>query len=279
MRQSTEERAMPVYQSREFRFEGTSVHYVEGGAGKPILLLHGSGPGASTIGNWRTILEPLAEDYHVFAMDLIGFGLSGRLKEPPFFDVARWLRQAQAMLDEMGAAEAGVVGHSLSGALALKLAAADTRVTRVLTTGTLGAPFALNAASRRVWTFPKDQEDFLETAKILIHDHRHITEAYIANRMKTLFEDPGYRSYFTEMFSPNHDALMAQSFLSKVELDAIKIPVTMLHGRNDHPVPPSVTLDIAAALPQANVMLLGQCSHSVALEHPDILLAACKLLF
>jgi 2-hydroxymuconate-semialdehyde hydrolase len=85
---------MPVYQDMEFLFEGTKVQYVEGGVGKPILLLHGSAPGASTISNRRTILDSLAKDYHVFAMDLIGFGLS------------------------------------LSGALALKRAAADKRVTR-----------------------------------------------------------------------------------------------------------------------------------------------------
>jgi 2-hydroxymuconate-semialdehyde hydrolase len=232
-----------------------------------------------TIGNWRTVLEPLAENYHVFAMDLIGFGFSGRLTEPPFFDVSRWLRQAQAMLDEIRVPELGVVGHSLSGALALKLAAADQRVTRVLTTGTAGAPFELNAASRRVWTFPRDKEDFLETAKILIHDHRHISEAYIAARVKTLFGDPDYRAYFTEMFNSDHEALMAQSFLSEAELEAIKIPVTMLHGRNDHPVPASVTLQIAGSLPQANVILIGNCSHSVALEHPERLLSACRLLF
>jgi 2-hydroxymuconate-semialdehyde hydrolase len=53
----------------------------------------------------------------------------------------------------------------------------------------------------------------------------------------------------------------------------------MLHGRNDRPVPPSVTLQIAESLPQADVMLIGNCSHSIALEHPKMLLSACRLLF
>ncbi len=56
-------------------------------------------------------------------------------------------------------------------------------------------------------------------------------------------------------------------------------PILLLHGRNDHPVPASVTLQIAGSLPQANVILIGNCSHSVAFEHPERLLSACRLLF
>ena len=86
-------------------FDGTGVHAWEGGSGFPILMIHGSGPGASTLGNWRLVLEPLAARYHVVAVDLIGFGLSGRKKLAPFFDFDLWYRQAaERVLEE--AAEA-----------------------------------------------------------------------------------------------------------------------------------------------------------------------------
>ncbi|HZU64472.1 MAG TPA: alpha/beta fold hydrolase, partial [Novosphingobium sp.] len=67
-------------------FEGLSVGCRIGGAGLPLLLIHGSGPGASTIGNWRLVLEDLANRYHVHAMDLVGFGESDRKPAPPYFD-------------------------------------------------------------------------------------------------------------------------------------------------------------------------------------------------
>ena len=53
----------------------------------------------------------------------------------------------------------------------------------------------------------------------------------------------------------------------------------MLHGRDDVAFPPEVTLKLAAKLPQADVCLLARCSHSVAMEHPDVVLTTAQRLF
>jgi pimeloyl-ACP methyl ester carboxylesterase len=76
---------MPL-QEYEIQFESITVHYWQGGQGFPLLMLHGSGPGASTLDNWRLVLDRLVERYHVLAVDLIGFDKSGRViirQRPP----------------------------------------------------------------------------------------------------------------------------------------------------------------------------------------------------
>ncbi len=269
---------MKAYTPKSFMFGGIPVNYLEGGSGFPLLLIHGSGPGASTIGNWGTILEPLAESFHVFAMDLIGFGLSGRLPHPPFFDMGLWYRQAMAMIKMLPGTAVGVLGHSISGALALKLAAAEPRIAKVMTTGSMGAYFEINEFTRLCWTFPNDVAAMRATAETLIHDPKYITDAYMQNRIKTLFEDKDYRAYFSEMFSQAPERYMAATLLTPEELRRITMPVTMLHGRNDTAFPPSVTLKLAESLPQANVLLLANCSHSVALEQSAHLLVQLKQL-
>ncbi len=270
---------MPAYQERDFQFETTNVHYLEGGSGFPLLLLHGSGPGASTIGNWRLILEPLAERFHVFAMDLIGFGRSGRRAHPPFFDVGFWMDQVRALIGRLPAGPFGIVGHSLSAALALKLAAAEPRIAAVLTTGAMGADFPVNEGTRRCWTFPENHADLQATAEVLIHDHRQITPEYIENRVKTLFGDDDYRAYFTAMFAGERQRFVTETLVKTEELAAVTVPVTMLHGRDDSAFPPAITLRLAEHLPQADVVLLANCAHSIALEPPQKLLAACLALF
>ncbi len=270
---------MTAYQEQRFELDNIPVHSIEGGSGTPLMLIHGSGPGASTIGNWRLVLEPLAERYHVFAMDLIGFGQSGRRPAPPYFDMQLWLRQCQALLARMPGEQVYVLGHSLSGALALKLAAAEPRVAKVLTTGTMGAEFEINDDTIKCWSFPADRAAMAAIARVLIHDQRHITEAYLDNRVKTLFADPSYKDYFESMFSGDRRRFVTQALVSPEELSRVTVPVAMLHGRNDIAFPPEITLQLARSLPQADVTLLARCSHSIALEQPQKLLAACEALF
>jgi 2-hydroxymuconate-semialdehyde hydrolase len=42
-------------------FEGMQMRCSEGGRAFPILLLHGSGPGASTASTWHLVLPQLAK--------------------------------------------------------------------------------------------------------------------------------------------------------------------------------------------------------------------------
>jgi 2-hydroxymuconate-semialdehyde hydrolase len=264
---------------RNLTVEGYRVHYLEGGSGYPLLLIHGSGPGASTIGNWRRVLDPLARYFHVHAMDLIGFGQSDRKRVEPYFDIPLWLRQCRALIDVMPGPHIGVVGHSLSGALALKLATLEPRIAEVLTTASMGASFQLNAAVEKVWTFPANRDELRRTAEVLIHDKSLIDDAYLDARMNILHKDTTYAPYFSSMFSGNRQIYIDQTVLTSLELAGIRCKVSMLHGRDDVGFPPSISLELAARLPQADVTLLGLCSHSIAMEQTDKFLAAAYSLF
>jgi 2-hydroxymuconate-semialdehyde hydrolase len=267
------------FTERNLSVEGYRAHYLEGGSGYPLLLIHGSGPGASTIGNWRRVLDPLARHFHVHAMDLIGFGQSDRKRVEPYFDIPLWLRQCRALIDVMPGPHIGVVGHSLSGALALKLATLEPRIAEVMTTASMGAAFPLNAAVEKVWTFPANRDELRRTAEVLIHDKSLIDDAYLDARMKILYEDTAYAAYFSAMFSGDRQVYVDQTVLTPEQLARVRCKVSMLHGRDDVGFPPSITLELAAWLPQADVTLLGLCSHSIAMEQSDKFLAAAHSLF
>jgi pimeloyl-ACP methyl ester carboxylesterase len=94
------------------------VHYLEVGRGRPVVLVHGGGGGGA---NWFRVFGPLAERYRVLAPDLPGFGLSSWLE--PGRQVGRtgaaWLG---TWLDGLGVQGFDMVGTSLGGLLALRLA-------------------------------------------------------------------------------------------------------------------------------------------------------------
>jgi pimeloyl-ACP methyl ester carboxylesterase len=55
--------------------EGTRLHYVEQGRGRPVLLLHGN---AGFVQDWSAVVPKLAAHYRVFAFDRPGHGASSR---------------------------------------------------------------------------------------------------------------------------------------------------------------------------------------------------------
>jgi pimeloyl-ACP methyl ester carboxylesterase len=55
--------------------QGVDLHYVVGGAGPPLVLVHGF---LGTWWSWRRVLPPLASEYRVVAVDLRGYGDSDK---------------------------------------------------------------------------------------------------------------------------------------------------------------------------------------------------------
>jgi len=254
-----------------FSFEGIEVQYLHGGKGKPLLLLHGSGPGASSLGNWKAVLEPLAERHALYAMDLIGFGGSGRKPEAPFFDYALWVKQGLAMLDRIPAGRVGLIGHSLSASIALALAAASDKAVAVMTTGAMGGRFRLREGTIRTWTCPRNREELVQAVGGLIHDTSGIDESYYQAREHVIYA-AGYADYFDAMFGGDKQQYIDAAVVPASTLKKISQPVLLLHGRNDDAFPASSTLALADGLADADVVLLSKCSHSVAVERTSTFL-------
>jgi pimeloyl-ACP methyl ester carboxylesterase len=66
---------------RDFPWDWGRVSYTVKGSGRPLLLVHGVYPGASSF-EWRSNFDALAQDYRVYAPDLLGFGLSDKPNAP-----------------------------------------------------------------------------------------------------------------------------------------------------------------------------------------------------
>lgn len=264
--------------TESFDFEGVPVNYYTAGDGPTLLLIHGSGPGASSIGNWRPILPALAERFQIFAMDLIGFGKSGRKPAPPYFDYDLWVRQTKALLERIPAKRVGLIGHSLSASLALTVAADETKVSGVMTTGAMGASFELRPGTSRTWTCPRNRDELVAALSGLIHDTSGIDEAYLQAREQVIFA-PGYADYFDTMFEGDQQKYIDAAVVPEDVLQRIQCPVLMLHGREDGSFPPECSEQIASKLKSADLMLLSACSHSVAVERSSTFVALANDFF
>ncbi|TFW19959.1 alpha/beta hydrolase [Massilia arenosa] len=98
---------------------GTRLHVHEEGEGQPLLLVHGLGGQVRNFSH--SLTAQLRNRYRVVLVDRPGSGYSPRADGAPA-DLATQARTLAALIDHLRLEKPVVVGHSLGGALALRLA-------------------------------------------------------------------------------------------------------------------------------------------------------------
>jgi pimeloyl-ACP methyl ester carboxylesterase len=178
--------------------DGVRMHYVTGGTGEPLVLLHGW---PQSWYAWRGIMPALADRYTVYALDLPGLGDSEGA--PAGYDKATLARYVHGLLaGELGLRAVHLVGHDLGAGVAFQYAAQHPD--EVIAYAHLDYPLpgpALSAATYRSLSWHlafHDQDTFPET--IVADDVREYLAlffAYVAHGGKS-FGGTGTTSPFTE---------------------------------------------------------------------------------
>ena len=100
-----------TFQRRSANVCGFQMSYITGGHGAPIVLIHGLGSDANT---WRKVLPQLAQQYTVYAVDMLGCGQSD--KPSIAYTIEAFAHYMRYFMDAVGIERAHLVGHSLGGA-------------------------------------------------------------------------------------------------------------------------------------------------------------------
>lgn len=104
--------------SQTSKVEGTELHYLTGGQGPAVILLHGY---AETSRMWRPIIPVLAKHFRVIAPDLPGIGDSGIPADG--LDMKSAATRIHALVRSLGVEKARVVGHDIGLMVAYAYAA------------------------------------------------------------------------------------------------------------------------------------------------------------
>jgi 2-succinyl-6-hydroxy-2,4-cyclohexadiene-1-carboxylate synthase len=97
----------------------TRYHYVEAGAGEPLLLLHGF---TGCVDNWREVMASLQPRMRVLAIDLPGHGQTEAPDDVSQFTLPVVAKQLSMFIGAVISKPARVLGYSMGGRLALFLA-------------------------------------------------------------------------------------------------------------------------------------------------------------
>ena len=263
--------------------DGGSLHVVERGRGRPLLLIHGI---TLQAGIWAPQLHGLADRYRVVAMDVRGHGRSRAGSDGFGRRIAA--RDVATVLEHLDLRDAVIVGHSMGGMILMEFAGdhapvleervagvvfMNTAAYELLPRAVLPAARALGRrvrarfeAGRPIPERPIGEDDLSWVMARAAFGSRPSARAVDQVR-HYLGEVPQSTSLPSWIDLLDHDARQA--------LGATRTPSLILVGSRDLLTPVAAARRIAQFLPHARLEVLPRAGHQLMQERPA---EVCRLL-
>ena len=242
-----------------------NYHDVGEGAGDPILLIHGSGPGVTAWANWRGIIPVLSQKARVIAPDMLGFGYT-QCPEQFKLTPAVWVESLIALLDALEIEKVSVVGNSFGGAIALALAKAyPERVNRLVLMGAAGIDAPISEGLEKVWGYTPSLDAMKGLMEVFAYDHSIITDDLVRMRYEASIR-ADVQERFARLFPAPRQRGVEMLALAESDLAAITHKTLLIHGLNDQVIPVEWSRRMKTLLPNATLQEFDECGHWVQIE-------------
>ena len=252
--------------ANSLRAAGIMTNYHDQGAGEPVLLIHGSGPGVSAWANWRLTIPELAKQFRVIAPDMAGFGFSER-QANAVYNMGNWVAQAVGLLDALEIEKASVVGNSFGGGLALALAIHHPeRVNKLVLMGSVGVPFTITDGLDRVWGYEPSIEIMKSLLDIFAYNRALVTDELAELRYQASIR-PGFQESFARMFPAPRQQWVDAMTSNAADIRALPHHTLIVHGRDDKVIPLQNSYDLLGLIDRSELHVFGQCGHWTQIEH------------
>lgn len=252
------------------------TNFHEAGIGRPVILLHGSGPGVSAWTNWRRVIPALAGEFRVLAPDMAGFGYTERNPEL-HYDIKLWVKHLIGFMDALGLETASLIGNSFGGSLALAAAARfPGRFDRLVLMGTPCDRFVMTPGLRAGWDYEPSREAMRAAMAHFPYDPAIITDELVEDRYQASLIPGAQEGLRKLLVEPNVDGDTPLSGMPEQVVAGIAHRTLVLHGREDRVIPVEMGLKLARAMPNAEFHMFGRCGHWVQAERFDSFVALAR---
>jgi pimeloyl-ACP methyl ester carboxylesterase len=254
--------------------------YLEAGPvdAQPVVLLHGLG---ATSASFLPTFWDLARDHHVFAVDLPGFGESGKPVRP--LHAAYFARWTVAFLDAMKIDRAHLVGNSMGGRVALEVALRSPERVQRLALLTPSLAWRRFRAAARLVRLLRPELGALPIP--MLH-------GLVMQSLRTMFAHPdrvpvtamrGAADEFVRYFATPRGRIALFNAAREIYLEdphgtrgfwarlsTLSVPALFVFGKKDLLVPHKFQRYVQRAVPHAVCELLDECGHVPQFELPEI---------
>jgi 2-succinyl-6-hydroxy-2,4-cyclohexadiene-1-carboxylate synthase len=255
---------------------GFGLNVERSGSGSPLVLLHGF---TGSVGAWSPLRESLAERFTLFAIDVVGHGLSDKPATLDHYFLPQAAADVVRAVEIAGLSKCAWLGYSMGGRLALRVATDFPQAVERL--ALIGASPGLASPEERGARVASDELlaqnierdgveafiDYWENIPLFASQKRLPPERQAAIRAGRLRNDTvglasSLRGMGTGTQEPLHD-----------RLTSLRIPVLALAGELDTKYT-AIAREMAAAIPDALTLVVPGAGHAAHTENPDFCGAA-----
>ncbi|PSJ44103.1 2-hydroxy-6-oxo-6-phenylhexa-2,4-dienoate hydrolase [Zobellella endophytica] len=250
------------------------LHYNDCGQGdRVVVMLHGSGPGASGWANFNRNVAPLVEaGFRVILLDCPGWSKSDSI----VCEGSRSDLNASALkglLDALDIDKVDILGNSMGGhsAVAFALRYPERLGKLVLMGGGTGGaslftPMPTEGIKRLQGLYRAPTIDNLKAMMdIFVYDTSDLTEELFQARLDNMLARRDHLENFVKSIAANPKQFPDFS----PRLGEIVAETLVIWGRQDRFVPMDTGLRLVAGLPNAELHLFNRCGHWAQWEHAD----------
>jgi pimeloyl-ACP methyl ester carboxylesterase len=268
---------LPVSE-KHYSLNGVDSAVLEGGDGRPVVLLHGPGGYGA---HWMRVIPDLVETHRVVAPDLPGHGDSGFFTGPPLPEsVNAWLDDLiECTCDEKPV----LVGHTLGGAIAARYAAENgDRIASIVLVDALGVvpfqPAAEFGTALMAYLKTPDTQTHDDLWAQCVYDYRGVQQR-VGERWDVI------RQYNLEGVQRPGGLAALQAWMEHfgtpaippAVLERIRVPCALIWGREDRATPLEAALQAHARFGWPLHVIAG-AADDPTIEQPEAFLTALRRL-
>lgn len=267
---------MNAFEDQYIRIGNVDTRYWQAGAtGTPVVLLHGIG---CSVLEWQKNIEALAASHRVYALDLVGMGLSDKPSDESY----SLRRIAQFVLEFMitlKLARAHLVGNSLGGRLAIECALiAPERLLSIalIAPAGIGRKTLINFRLASVPILGElltiaNRFGLRMLWRLAVFNRELITPELVEAKYQ-LAKQPGAQSAFLKTLRgfvgfTGFDKDQVKAL--QAALPNIETPTQVIWGRQDNLLPFDQASILSRLLPNVQVQVFNNCGHVPQFEMPE----------
>ncbi|HTZ60493.1 MAG TPA: alpha/beta fold hydrolase [Acidobacteriaceae bacterium] len=229
---------------------GYKVHFLAGGSGRPLVLIHGLGSRAE---DWANLIPQLiAGGHRVYALDLLGYGKSAQPRDADY-SISQQAGLVEGFLDSQHLPQVDLGGWSMGGWIAMKVALHEPeRVRRLVLLDSAGLRFKLGFDPSLFQ--PASPKDIAALEELLI-PHPQPLPRFLAMAMLRRGDHVEW------VVGRSVQSMMTGKDLVDGKLASLTMPVLIGWGDQDRLIPLSVAYQLHRDILQSVLDIYAGCGH------------------